>query len=102
MRLKDKVALITGGGSGIGRETALLFGKEGAKNSIADLNESGGWETIWLLERRGGEAGFVRADVSAAADAEAMIAAAEERLRRLNILFNNAGIMHSADDDAVR
>jgi NAD(P)-dependent dehydrogenase (short-subunit alcohol dehydrogenase family) len=101
MRLQDKVALITGGASGIGRETALLFADEGAKVVVVDVNESGGRETVADLRRAGGEALFQRADVSKAADCEAMVQAAEERFGRLDILFNNAGILHAGDGDAV-
>lgn len=101
MRLKDKTALITGAGSGIGRETALLFAREGAAVVAADVNDAGGRETVGLVEKEGGRAVYVHADVSAAADCEAMVAAAENAFGRLNVLFNNAGIMHSADDDAV-
>jgi NAD(P)-dependent dehydrogenase (short-subunit alcohol dehydrogenase family) len=99
MRLDGKVALITGGGSGIGREASLLFSREGAKIVVADLNETGGRETVEMLA---GEGLFVRADVSKAAEADAMVSAAEEHFGRLDVLFNNAGIMLSADDDAVR
>jgi NAD(P)-dependent dehydrogenase (short-subunit alcohol dehydrogenase family) len=99
MRLDGKVALITGGGSGIGREASLLFSREGARVVVADVNEAGGRETVAMLS---GEGAFVRADVSKAADAEGMTRAAEERFGRLDVLFNNAGIMLSADDDAVR
>ena len=101
MRLQDKVALITGAGSGIGRESALRFAAEGAKIVVVDVNSEGGNETAEQVKSAGGQAVFVRADVSAAADAEAMIRTAEETFGKLDILFNNAGISHSDDDDAV-
>lgn len=101
MRLSGKVALITGAGSGIGRETALRFAREGAKVVVADLGEAAGEETVSLVRASGGAAAFVRADVSRAADAEGMVAFAEATYGRLDILFNNAGISHIADDDAV-
>jgi NAD(P)-dependent dehydrogenase (short-subunit alcohol dehydrogenase family) len=97
MRLKDKVALITGAGSGIGRESALLFAKEGAAIVAVDLNEQAARDTAATIPG----AVAVRADVSKAADCEQMVAAAERAFGKLNVLFNNAGIMHSGDDDAV-
>jgi NAD(P)-dependent dehydrogenase (short-subunit alcohol dehydrogenase family) len=100
-RLDGKVALITGAGSGIGRETSLLFATEGASVMAVDVNEEAVAETVSLVEAAGGDAVAQRADVSSAADSEAMVAAAEERYGRLDVVFNNAGIMHSADDDAV-
>lgn len=101
MRLKNKIALITGASSGIGRETALLFASEGAKLVVADINEAGGQETANLIIERGGEAVFIKADVSKAEDNQAMVALAEEKYGALHILFLNAGIMHSADDNAM-
>jgi NAD(P)-dependent dehydrogenase (short-subunit alcohol dehydrogenase family) len=101
MRLKDKVALITGGSSGIGRETALLFAQEGAAVVVADVNDSAGQETVGMIESAGGQAVYVRADVSKAADCANMVAVAEQIFGKLNILFNNAGIMHSDDDNAM-
>jgi NAD(P)-dependent dehydrogenase (short-subunit alcohol dehydrogenase family) len=101
MRLANKVALITGASSGIGRETALLFAREGAALVCVDVNDAGGAETVQLIEAQGGQAAYTRADVSQAADCAAMIAFAEQRFGRLNILFNNAGIMHHSDDNAV-
>jgi len=101
MRLNEKVALITGGGSGIGREAALLFAGEGARVVIADVNEAGGADTAAQIEAAGGAAVFTRADVSRGVDAQQMVAVAEERFGRLDVLFNNAGVMLSADDDAV-
>ncbi len=100
MRLKDKVALITGAGSGIGRESALLFAREGARIVVADINEAGGQETVARILEDGGDAAFVRADVSRAEDCQRMVAVAEERFGKLNVLFNNAGIMHAQDGDA--
>jgi NAD(P)-dependent dehydrogenase (short-subunit alcohol dehydrogenase family) len=99
MRLENRVALITGAAGGIGREAALLFASEGAKVVCVDVNEDGGADTVADVEAAGGEALFQRADVSKAADCEAMVAVAEERFGKLDILFNNAGIMDSADDD---
>jgi NAD(P)-dependent dehydrogenase (short-subunit alcohol dehydrogenase family) len=101
MRLENKVALITGGGSGIGRQSALLFAREGAAVVVADVNDEDGRETAALVTAAGGRAEYCRADVSQAADCERMVAVAEQRFGRLNVLFNNAGIMHAKDDDAI-
>ena len=101
MRLQNKVALITGAGSGIGRETALLFAQEGAAIVAVDIVDEGGHETVGMVTGAGGQAIYVHADVSKAADCQAMVAVAEETFGKLDIMFNNAGIMHSADDDAV-
>lgn len=101
MRLQDKVALITGGGSGIGRESALLFAREGARIVVVDVNAEAGEAVAGEVRAAGGQAIAVRADVSQAADAAAMVRAAEESFGKLNILFNNAGIMHGSDDDAI-
>jgi NAD(P)-dependent dehydrogenase (short-subunit alcohol dehydrogenase family) len=95
--LKDKVALITGAASGIGRESALLFAEEGASVLCVDINLEGAEHTTGEIAQAGGTAAACRADVAAASDCEAMIAAAERQFGKLNILFNNAGIMHSDD-----
>ena len=91
-RLKDKVATITGGGSGIGRATCLLFAREGAKVVVADYIAEGGNETVRQISAAGGQAVFVQADVSKSADVRNMIGAAVRNYGRVDILFNNAGI----------
>jgi NAD(P)-dependent dehydrogenase (short-subunit alcohol dehydrogenase family) len=102
MRLKDKVALSTGAGSGIGRESAFVFAREGAAVVVVDVNDAAGQETVATVEKDGGRAAYCRADVSKAGDCEEMIAFAEKEFGRLDVLFNNAGIMHGQDDDAVK
>jgi NAD(P)-dependent dehydrogenase (short-subunit alcohol dehydrogenase family) len=101
MRLAGKVALITGAGGGIGGEAATLFAREGAAVVAVDLDEAAARETAALVEKDGGRAVAFGADVSRAADCEAMVAFAEHELGRLDVLFNNAGIMRADDDDAV-
>jgi len=91
-RLKDKVALITGAASGIGRAAALRFAMEGARVVVADIQDTMGEDTATTIRAAGGDATFVHADVSRAADAEAMVEAAVARFSRLDILFNNAGV----------
>jgi len=98
-RLADKVALITGAASGIGRATALLFARGGAKVVVADINAAGGQDTVETIRRGGGEAIFALADVTSAADAKRMVDTAVETYGRLDILFNNAGIAHRAPVD---
>jgi NAD(P)-dependent dehydrogenase (short-subunit alcohol dehydrogenase family) len=97
MRLKDKVALITGAGSGIGQQTALLFAREGAHVVIVDVNEKAARDVSASIKN----SIAVRADVSKAADCERMVAEAEKQFGKLDVMFNNAGIMHGKDDDAV-
>ena len=92
MRLRDKVAIITGGASGIGKATALLFAKEGAKVVVADQNEAGGKETVDHIRSNEGEAISVRADVTSSQDVQGMVKAAIDAYGKLVILFNNAGI----------
>jgi NAD(P)-dependent dehydrogenase (short-subunit alcohol dehydrogenase family) len=102
MRLQDKVALITGAGSGIGYHTALLFAQEGAAVVVVDVNGEAGERTAAEIVAAGGRAVFARADVASAADCERMVAQAEHAFGALHVLFNNAGISHADDDDAVK
>jgi NAD(P)-dependent dehydrogenase (short-subunit alcohol dehydrogenase family) len=95
MRLKDKVALITGGTSGIGEATAVLFATEGADVAITGRNEQRGAAVVERIEQHGGHAAFFHADVSIASDCRRAV---EETLRafgRLDILFNNAGVFYA-------
>ncbi len=91
-RLDNKIALVTGAGSGIGRATALVFAREGAKVVVSDIVVEGGEETVQQIKAAGGEALFVKADVSKAADVEALITQTVETYGRLDCAFNNAGI----------
>jgi len=100
-RLDGKVALITGAGSGIGKESAQLFAAEGASVVAVDVDETSCAATVGEITAAGGSAKAVRADVTKAADCETMIATAEAEFGRLDVLFNNAGIMHPEDDDAI-
>lgn len=101
MRLQNKVALITGASGGIGRETALLFAREGASVVCVDVNDNEGKRTVKLIKAAGGNAAYTHADVSKAAECAAMVRFAEKKFGKLHILFNNAGIMHHNDDNAV-
>ena len=100
MRLENQVAVITGGAGGIGRETGLLFAAEGASCVLSDVDEEKGAAVVEEIKAAGGEAVFIRADVSKAADCEAMIRCAEETYGKLTCLFNNAGVMLGDDGDA--
>ncbi len=91
--LNGKVTLVTGGGSGIGRATALAFAREGARVVVADVDPHGGEETCGLIKASGGEALFVKVDVSKSSEVAAMVARAVEAYGRLDCAFNNAGIM---------
>src|SRR5216684_2588730 len=90
--VQGKIALVTGGGSGIGRATALKLAKEGAKVMIADYVPEGGERTVRMIEEAGGEASFVAADVSVTKQVEAMVAKTIASYGRIDCAFNNAGI----------
>jgi NAD(P)-dependent dehydrogenase (short-subunit alcohol dehydrogenase family) len=92
MRLKNKVALITGAGSGIGRATAMLFAREGASLVVVDIASEGGMETVQLIRGIGQEATFIQADVSKATDMEKAVKICVEKYGKLDIVFNNAGV----------
>ena len=87
-----KVALVTGGGSGIGRASGLAFARDGAKVVIVDVDVAGGEETVQMIKEAGGEAALVHADVTRTADVEAMVGRAVELYGRLDCAFNNAGV----------
>ncbi len=95
MRLKDKVAVITGGGSGIGRATAIRFAKEGAKIVIADINEVTGEESLGIIKEQNEEAIFIKTNVAESKSIQNLMKRAVEHFGRIDILFNNAGIGNS-------
>ena len=100
-RLEGKVALITGAASGIGRESALLFAREGARVLVADLDLAAGEATVAAIANSGGAARAIRCDVARGADHEAAVAAAESTFGALHVLFNNAGIFPAKDGSPV-
>lgn len=90
-RFENKVAVVTGAAAGIGRASALAFAREGAKVVVADLAAAGGEETVRLIREAGGEASYVRADISQAAQAEALVRRTIEVYGKLDCAHNNAG-----------
>ena len=101
MRLEGKVSIITGAGSGMGRVAAQLFAGQGARVVVAEYSETAGAETVDLVRQAGGEATFVRTDVSNETDAKAMVDHALATYGRLDCLYNNAGVMPEADHSVV-
>ena len=97
MRLQDKVTIITGAGGGMGRVAAQMFAAEGSRIVVAEFNEAACQETVALVQAAGGEATYVKVDVSKEADAKAMVDHAVSTYGRLDCLYNNAGIMPEAD-----
>ncbi|VVB91627.1 L-rhamnose 1-dehydrogenase (NADP(+)) [uncultured archaeon] len=96
MKLENKVTIITGAGSGIGKETALLFAKEGAKVVVADINEKSGGETLAEIKKNGGEGYFAKLDVSNREEIKQVIKDAVEKYGKIDVLINNAGIIQDA------
>ena len=93
MRLANKVAIITGGGSGIGKASSYLFAKEGAKIVVAQRTQATGEETAAAINSSGGEAIFVRTDVSVASEVEHLVKVTKNTFGKIDVLFNNAGIL---------
>jgi NAD(P)-dependent dehydrogenase (short-subunit alcohol dehydrogenase family) len=91
-RLANKVVIVTGGSSGLGRASAVAFAREGADVVVADLNETGGAETVKIIVECGGRAFFTKTDVSKTGDAKALVKETVSRFGRINCAFNNAGI----------
>lgn len=101
MRLRDKVCFVTGAGSGMGRAAAESFCREGARVAVVDVNEAQGEEAAAAARAAGGDAFFVRCDVTREEEVRAAVAAAVERWGRLDVLYNNAGIMMEEDRSVV-
>jgi NAD(P)-dependent dehydrogenase (short-subunit alcohol dehydrogenase family) len=105
LRLQNKIILITGSGSGIGKATALLFAKEGATVVVNDLLEEGGQQTVEEIRQAGGEAIFLQADVTNPESVKAMVDTVIAKYGRIDVLFNNAGVsgvgaIHEVEPDA--
>lgn len=102
MKLANKVAIITGSGSGIGRATALLFSKEGAKVVVVDCDKEKGEDTVDVIRKRGGKATFIPTDISSALDVKRMVNRTCQIYEKIDILVNNAGVYIKGDVVNVR
>jgi len=91
-RLKDKVAIVTGAGAGMGKATAILFAKEGAKVAVTDINEENGQKTVDEILKEGGEAQFWKLDVSKEKNCESVVKGVVDKWGKLDVLVNNAGV----------
>lgn len=89
---EGKVAIVTGGGSGIGQATALLYAQHNAKVIVSDINETGGNDTVSMIKKAGGDAHFIKADVSKAEQSKMLVEESIKKYGRIDIAFNNAGI----------
>lgn len=101
MRLKDKVAIITGAGMGMGREAAVLFASEGAKVLVFDINAEAGQETLRLVEESGGEGLFIEGDVSREADVKSAVDQGMAKFGALHVLYANVGVLWKDRDKSV-
>jgi len=101
MRLRGKVAFITGAGMGQGREAALLFAREGARVIVADISAKAGQNTVRQIERRGGKALLVEGDVGVERDVKRMVETGTKKFGALHILYNNAGVLWKDRDRSV-
>lgn len=101
MRLKDKVCIITGGGSGMGKKAVEMFAEQGAKVAIFELNQEAGQGVEQALRAQGADVKFFQCDVSNEDSVKSAVAAAKETFGRLDVLYNNAGIMPEKDHSVV-
>jgi NAD(P)-dependent dehydrogenase (short-subunit alcohol dehydrogenase family) len=100
-KLNGKIALVTGAGSGIGRESAALFSREGARILVCDINEEAGRETVSIITSEEGEAFFVKADVSNAAEVKELMKSCANHYGTLDVLYNSAGVYFIGKDGPV-
>jgi NAD(P)-dependent dehydrogenase (short-subunit alcohol dehydrogenase family) len=98
MRLKDKVAIVTGGGAGLGKAVAERYAREGARVAVAEIDAVTGQSTVEEIKRAGGDALFVRTDVAEESNVKTLVAATLERFGRIDILFNNAAVLFFGRD----